>query len=994
MQFRKKSSQKGRSMLEAVAALAIIGILAVSGFAGIRYGLSMTRAWGTQQQIDEISKGIESLYAWEEDYANVSMYGAKGACINIFKTEDDCSVSSAWGGEIFVKPGRTNAYYSIVYTEVPRTICRLLSEMKWKNVVMTDTACASDTQTIEFSGVKGDTSCGNACSPQQVCREGQCVCPNGGIGSACIIPDLCINKVCDGECLTGACEDGACVLKPQGTLCSIGRCSSSGVCEPESTESPTTTWTDTTTTWTDTTDTWTDTWSDTTDTWTDTTTDTTTDTWTDTITTTGYETTVSYEICPDDQPLMDKNGNCYPCNTTVNVVLDTYTRGNCDVCPNRKWVNSGYTCRLDTCGPNQIMDSYGNCQSCSSSSNIYVYGREEDCLNKCPDRHLNGSYCNLACSSTTLVSGNNCASCTSSSYSVTVEDNPDCLTKCPNRKIVGEYCVVDNKCGVAGTANASKPLIDYRGNCYSCDEEAPVYMGENTDLCTSMCPNRSVNGNYCVKYQECPASAPIRDDNGRCYACDHETPITINVGASSQCYKCPNRKSWGNYCFVPCGEGVNASKPVQANYSGTCYACPTGTQSVSGFKDSCLSECPDATYVGTCKVDKCTSSATPLMDVNGNCYSCSTTSDINVGTNGVCSEKCSNRILVGTQCRINPCGTNQFMDSNGTCQSCDTASAISSSEESCKKCSNRIYKSNACRKKCPSGQMMDSYGTCRSCTYTTDIDVTGMEEDCETYCGSQRSLAGRYCYFDCSKVYPTSRPLSNYSCYACTTTSTISADHNPNCSTVCSNRKIIGQYCVIDEKCGTGTNASKPLQSTYGKCYDCYTDENVYVAGIESTCTSICPNRTLSGSYCINTCENKPLLNKSGICYSCDYAGSVSSARNCSVCSNRHLVSDYCLPNCPSGRPIQNYTNGTCYSCDEESAVMVGTTGACEEVCSNRVLINSNCYKKCGAGTFQSYANCYSCDTPEKVDVPYFTAECTKSCPNRTLTEGRYCVLK
>lgn len=237
-----KKSQKGRTMLEMLMVLAMIGIMALGGYASVRYGMNVLNSWTVQQQVTDLSKGVEALYAWESDYRNLSMSGSRGICENITLGTQKCNgstmkFSSPWGGTIEVTKGQSNASYKIIYSNAPKIVCNQLQDMKWTGVYLQTESCDSSPLTLVFSAEKSDGSCTEPCQGEQVCRSGVCVCANGGIGEKCIVPNKCPGMSCAGECNTGECKDNRCVQKTNGTACSSGVCRW-GNCESNVTEPP------------------------------------------------------------------------------------------------------------------------------------------------------------------------------------------------------------------------------------------------------------------------------------------------------------------------------------------------------------------------------------------------------------------------------------------------------------------------------------------------------------------------------------------------------------------------------------------------------------------------------------------------------------------------------------------------------------------------------------------------------------------------------------
>ena len=222
-----RHAQSGRTMLEVLMALLIMGMISVGGYAGVRYALGLSQAWRAQAQVNQLGKDVISLYAWQDSYATLSMQGGRGICNTIVSPgNQDCKILSPWNEEVRVSKGKSNASFKIVLTKTPRSICEHLKEMRYENVYMVQKECTSGLQDIEFVMDKNDRGCEGGCPTGYDCINGECRSQDR--------EEACENVSCGGECLTGECRGGVCLRKMNGTSCSIGVCQD-GMCVEETT---------------------------------------------------------------------------------------------------------------------------------------------------------------------------------------------------------------------------------------------------------------------------------------------------------------------------------------------------------------------------------------------------------------------------------------------------------------------------------------------------------------------------------------------------------------------------------------------------------------------------------------------------------------------------------------------------------------------------------------------------------------------------------------
>lgn len=403
----------------------------------------------------------------------------------------------------------------------------------------------------------------------------------------------------------------------------------------------------------------------------------------------------------------------------------------------------------------------------------------------------------------------------------------------------------------------------------------------------------------------------------------------------------------------------------------------------------------------------------PLGGTDGNCYSCNDNSDVNVGSNGLCTEICPNRQKSDTSCRITECPADAPLTADdGSCHPCDDPETITllygqKCEETCP---NRQQGGLKCyNTHCPDDKpLMDYYGACHACDATNKVDVEYVWK-CSEAC-SNRQLGGYYCYL--SKC-PSDKPLmdTNGNCYACDVDSAIKVAVGNSkygmhgaCSEICPNRQLSSYYCIKPEP-KDPCPADKPLMDRQGNCYTCDYSQEYQDFFAYGECSEVCPNREITpNGACQIKCNGKPLRDWYNQCYSCDDINAISIYSNdpCSeVCPNRKTFTvngySYCsLVTCPRDAPLRNPTTGVCLPCNYSFAVSIGTDMECQEICSNRAWTSPGV---CGLREEcppdkplrDTYGECYACDDDAKINVEH--GPCTAVCPNRVLTPTNYCVL-
>ena len=63
----KNQDESGRSMIEMLGVLGIMGVIMYGAVAGINFGIDVYRVNATYREIDELSKSIIDLSSWPND---------------------------------------------------------------------------------------------------------------------------------------------------------------------------------------------------------------------------------------------------------------------------------------------------------------------------------------------------------------------------------------------------------------------------------------------------------------------------------------------------------------------------------------------------------------------------------------------------------------------------------------------------------------------------------------------------------------------------------------------------------------------------------------------------------------------------------------------------------------------------------------------------------------------------------------------------------------
>ena len=608
-------AQSGRSMIEMLGVLAIVGVLSIGGIVGYDYAINKHRANETIKDLTQYA-----LLASQQVLQ-------KQPTIQFTELGGTTSLGYPVSAEVLEDP----AFFNLSVEDVPVRVCEMILDSDWQvPLVMfaNDYAYKNDTSICD----KGDETPANM-SFQFADDLNPEAMPMGG----CMT-----DEDCKGGCMT--CEDRQCVSMCTGSeKCSTDIDTGAQVCCPrekragpmccDSTRN-------------------------------------------------GWCCNSDGQCCPWHKPLVDKNGNCYSCDTEAGVDVtgveyncnacngrevfidslkslcalkcpdDTPLRentGKCykcseekpinlrsnkscsDICPNRiaNGVHSAF-CMLP-CDTDEFSDSHGTCHKCSESANIDIGGVTSYGCNSCTNRTQIEDSCAIACGDKQFRGTDGiCYDCTHTEPVKT--PGKYCTFMCSNRILngsVNSYCSLP--CGEGYFTGTD-------GKCYGCYDPAVVSVSHVQHTGCEQCENRTQVGSSCII--ECGANE-FRGSDGVCYDCSEENPIESN-----QCSdKCPNRTLYNKYCSITCEDGYFADK------NGICRICSVDSLIyVNDVKDGC-STCPDTRnkYNSTCAL-KCPVE-TPLRGRDNKCYACDVPTDIFVAQmTDACYECPNERKLDGDYC--------------------------------------------------------------------------------------------------------------------------------------------------------------------------------------------------------------------------------------------------------------------------------------------------------------------------------------------------------
>ena len=137
-----RNNEQGRSMIEMLGVLAIVGVLSVGGIAGYSKAMGKFKTNKLIDQINMIATNVRTLYASQPNYHGLTEALAKQ--VNLIPAEmytavDDGNITNAFGGPVHLVASQANSdeeangekAYILSVSGVPSTACVSIVTTDW-----------------------------------------------------------------------------------------------------------------------------------------------------------------------------------------------------------------------------------------------------------------------------------------------------------------------------------------------------------------------------------------------------------------------------------------------------------------------------------------------------------------------------------------------------------------------------------------------------------------------------------------------------------------------------------------------------------------------------------------------------------------------------------------------------------------------------------------------------------------------------------------------
>lgn len=136
-----KSCEKGRSMIEMLGVLAIVGVLSVGGIKGYTRAMTKLKADKVISQINETVLNIRTLFINERDYSGISarllinVNAIPGTMYDPTDTRSSIILKNALGGDILIFTSKDltggSKAFEVYATGLDRDTCTAMAVLDW-----------------------------------------------------------------------------------------------------------------------------------------------------------------------------------------------------------------------------------------------------------------------------------------------------------------------------------------------------------------------------------------------------------------------------------------------------------------------------------------------------------------------------------------------------------------------------------------------------------------------------------------------------------------------------------------------------------------------------------------------------------------------------------------------------------------------------------------------------------------------------------------------
>ena len=125
------TQESGRSMVEMLGVLAIVGVLSVGGIAGYSQAMAKFKVTKAMDQVQTIITNMRTLYASSRKYAKISAQQAYNVGILTDETFKNGAGFNPFGGQIIFDIAQDGRTFTVAYTKLTPEACVKIATAEW-----------------------------------------------------------------------------------------------------------------------------------------------------------------------------------------------------------------------------------------------------------------------------------------------------------------------------------------------------------------------------------------------------------------------------------------------------------------------------------------------------------------------------------------------------------------------------------------------------------------------------------------------------------------------------------------------------------------------------------------------------------------------------------------------------------------------------------------------------------------------------------------------
>lgn len=148
------SEQSGRSMVEMLGVLAIIGVLSVGGIAGYSKAMAKYKTNQTLDQLSMLITNIRTLYATQPSFAGlnngtaISFGVVSSDMIKTAASDASAALKNPFNGNVTIATGTDSSTFEVTYAGLDKSACITIATTDWGG------SAASGLDSIQIKGTK------------------------------------------------------------------------------------------------------------------------------------------------------------------------------------------------------------------------------------------------------------------------------------------------------------------------------------------------------------------------------------------------------------------------------------------------------------------------------------------------------------------------------------------------------------------------------------------------------------------------------------------------------------------------------------------------------------------------------------------------------------------------------------------------------------------------------------------------------------------------